>query len=123
MVGAVGLPSASRYRDAAMGDRLRQFRPAPEGVRRDESRGGAAFDRCAPFTCRDDGWLTLPSGLSPGDKTPSEVGLWRTSLSWGFARTFHITNSATSSPRRKINDPLRGECEKSNALPGHALPA
>src|ERR1700682_2932563 len=122
MVGAVCLPSASRCGDAAMGDRLRQFRPGSDGRRRDESRGGAAFDRCAPFTCRHDGWLTLRGGLSPEDKKPSEVGLWRTSLSWGFARKFHITNSATSSPRRKINDPLRGECEKSNALPGHALP-
>ena len=44
------------------------------------------------------------SGLSPGDKTPPKVGLSGTSLSWGFARRFVITNSATSLPNENKTD-------------------
>ena len=47
------------------------------------------------------------SGLSPEDKAASEVGLSGTSLSWGFARNSYITNSATSSPKKKPTIRLR----------------
>ena len=69
------------------------------------------------------GPATNRRALSSGDKTPPEVGRSATSFGWAVAHRFLITSSATSSPRQQEPTiPLRGECEKSNALPDHDLP-
>jgi hypothetical protein len=62
------------------------------------------------------------AGLSLDDKATSKDDLAATFFGRTCAPTFVPTSSMKSSPQPEPTIPLRGECEKPDAFPDHALP-